>query len=243
MCASIGDRRGNLNFDMMALDAQGKFLKRMNAMISPPQFRFDPEAQGKDFKRQVDSFLSGMKLPEPPKKDPAKLSLPDVLGDGPMAGVRMFLTFGSNRLNHYRTPTVEAVPSSNRLKKILAHPEKETRIGADGILPWLEQFYPPAIMDGMGGFETIEGEFTLRPAGSNGKSQFALLTGEAKIKLDNRTGISYIAQVSIALEYDQDSSDLTRVRGVMETTFPKKDMQGRVVENIRMTAAIESRPE
>jgi len=234
-------RPQHLNLGLMVLDPDGKVLRQATPYVRPPAFQFDPEAQGKDFLRQVDDLLAGLTLPAAPKGK-AALALPDVAGKEPLAGVRVYLTFGANRLNHYRTPTVEAVKTTKELRQALRYPTEATTWKATALWPWLEQIYPPAIMDGKGGFDRIEGELTFKPAGRQGDTRWALVEGDVAFALDNMTKIAYTGRLSVAVEYGADSDEAVAVRGVCECVFPKHNPQGQVVERIRMTAAIESRP-
>ena len=148
LCGPPGQRPRNINLGLMVLDANGKLVRQVTPFIRPPAFGFDPEAQGKDFKRQVDQLLDG--IPVSAAKAPVrpKLALPDVPGTDALAGVRIYLTFGSNKLNHYRTPTVEAVPMTKELRQSLQYPQRATVLKTETLRPWLEQIYPPAIMSG-----------------------------------------------------------------------------------------------
>lgn len=242
LLGSPGQRPKNINLGLMVLDANGKLVRQMTPFVRPPAFHFDPEAQGKDFKRQIDKFLDGVPVPAFKPTERPKLALPDVRGKEPLTGVRIYLTFGPNRLNHYRTPTVEAVPTTKEVRESLRYPEQATALKAGALRSWLEQIYPPAVMDGKGGFERIDAALTLRPAGRHGAGRCALVEGDVKFALDNTTRITYQGKLAAVVEYLDDSAEPQRVRGVCECVFPKHNPQGQVVERIRMTAAIESRP-
>lgn len=238
-----GLRNKHLNLALFALDADGKLLSFVIPNVRPPQFHFDPVAQGKDFRRQLDDMLDGVKLPHVVAKNPNKLTMPDVSGTEPLAGVRVYLTFGTNRLNHYRTPTVEAVKFTDAMRKALVYPDAERNLSADDLRPMLEQFYPPAIMDGHGGCRRIDADLTLKPVGRDGEKRFALLQGNVKIELDNDNRTRYQGPFSVVLTYDGDNSAAKSLRGIGTWEFPKHNPQGQVAERILMTATIESRPE
>lgn len=144
LCGPPGQRPPHINLGLMVLDANVKLVRQVTPFIRPPAFTFDPEAQGKDFKRQVDQLLDGLLLPATMASVRPKLVLPDVVGTEALAGVRIYLTFGS--------------------------------------------------------------------------------------------------KLAVVVEYADDSDEPQRVRGVCECVFPKHNPQGQVVERVRMTAAIESRP-
>lgn len=233
----------HINLALFALDADGKLLRSLNPEVRPGRNRFDPESQGRDFHRQLDGMLQGLSLPKIKPAQPTKLTLPDVCGEGPLAGVRIYLTFGKNKLNHYRTPTVEAVPFDDAMRDALRFPEQSRTVSADVLRPMLQQFYPPAIMDGHGGCRRIDAKFTLTSAGADSKQRFALLTGPIAIELDNDNHTKYDGRLSMVVTYGRNDSAAESLRGVGNWEFPKHNPRGEVVERIIMTAAIESRPE
>jgi len=235
-------RHQHINLGLFALDENGKLVRSLNPNVRPPANHFDPELQGRDFKRQLDEMLDGLKLPHVVAKNPSKLTLPDVSGSENPAGVRIYLTFGKNRLNHYRTPTVEAVKFNAKMREALRYPEHSRSVSADQLRPMLEQFYPPAIMDGHGGCREIKAELTLSQAGNDGGKRCALLKGTVDIELDNGNATRYAGPLTIAITYDQNTK-LKSIRGAGTWEFPKHSSDGRVAEMILMTAAIESRPE
>lgn len=241
LCEQAGHRK-NINIGLMLLDANGKLIKQMTPSIKPPAFHFDPEAQGKDFKRQIDQLLDGVTIKPAKKAKQPKLALPDVPGDDVLAGVRIYLTFGSNKLNHYRTPTVEVVEMSKELRQSLQYPKDTVPLKTELLRPWLEQIYPPAIMDGKGGFDRIDASLTLRQVKTNGATRYAMIEGDVKFALDNKSQIRYDGKLAVVVEYAGDSPQALSIRGVCDCVFPKHNPQGQPVERIRMTAAIESRP-
>jgi hypothetical protein len=230
-------RQPHINLALVVLDSKGKVLRSVVPYIRPPEFRFDPEAQGRDFKSQLDELLTGLKLPKVEKPAKPKLTLPDICGEGQPNGVRIFLTFAANRLNHYRTPIVETVPMTEALRKALSYPKEAGTISATDLRPWLEQVYPAAIMDGKGGFRKIDGKLRFSPAGSDATYRYAVVEGEVEFVLDNEGRSTYTGRLAIALKYRREGDVLHSLRGVCESTIPKGP------EKIRMTAAIESRPE
>ena len=158
-------------------------------------------------------------------------------GKGQPAGVRIYLTFAANQLNHYRTPTVEAVPMTAELRRRSVIPRRRGRFPRHRLRPWLEQMYPPAIMDGLGGFRSITGTLRLRPAGGDDGHRYALIEGPVEFVLDNSQQSAYKGDLAVAVTYGTGSAEAVSLRGVMESTIPKGP------EWIRMTAALESRPE
>ncbi len=122
------------------LDEHGKHLRASRPVVKPGAMRFDPESQGKDFKRQLDEMLAGLDIPKATTAAKPKLTLPEVCGKAP--GVRIYLTAEDNRLHHYRTPIVEAVPVTESIAKALQYPTENKKLSAKDLMPWLEQIYP-----------------------------------------------------------------------------------------------------
>lgn len=240
---AAGFRQQHLNLALFALDADGKLLRSLNPQVRPGATRFNPESMGRDFQRQLEDMLAGLSLPRVSAKNPVKLTLPDVTGEDKPAGVRIYLSFGANKLNHYRTPTVEAVKFTPAMRDALKYPDRSRTVAAEDLKPILEQLYPPAIMDGHGGCRRIDARFTLSPAGSDADRRFAILKGTVAIELDNQNRTSYEGPLDLVVTYSNDDAGPRTLRGVGSWVFPKHNPQGQVVERIRMTAAIESRPE
>lgn len=235
--AGFGNRP--INLALVVLNPQGKVIRSSVPSIQPGAFRFDPSNQGRDFKDQLDELISGLTLPTVKQPAKPKWTLPDITTKGQPAGVRIFLKFANNRLNHFRTPVIEAVTMTDELRTALGYPSKVRWLEVASLQPWLEQMYPPAIMDGKGGFHKITGELSLSPANWEGSSKgprFAILEGDVWFFLDNQSRTTYQGSLQVALEYRGDGPDLYALRGVMEAVVPKGP------ERILMTAAIESRP-
>lgn len=225
----------HINLALTVVDEKGKLLRSTIPFVQPPAFQFDPAAQGQSFKAQLDELLKD--LPVPKIKTPPKLNLPDVRGPGQPSGVRLFITFAPNRLNHYRTPTVEVVPMSGTLRKALSYSAKAHELRVADIQPWLEQMYPPAIMDGWGGFTKISGKLLASPAGQDKAYRYLLVSGDVTFELDNQGQTWYTGKLDLVLRYPLKGKELHSIRGVMATEVPKGP------EWIPMTVAIESRPE
>ncbi len=219
-----------INIALTVVDEKGKLLRSSVPFVGPPAFQFDPAEQGRSFKSQLDDLLKDLPLPK--VTTAPKLNLPDVKD-----GVRMYLTFGANRLNHYRTPTVEVVPMTDELRKTLRYVDAPREIKVADIKPWLEQMYPPAIMDGWGGFSKIGGKLVASPAGKDGTHRYVIVKGDLSFELDNRGGSSYTGKLDLVLRYSLEGQALHSLRGVMESKVPKGP------EFIPMTVSIESRPE
>lgn len=219
----------HVNLALLVLDEHGKLLRSTIPFVQPPAYQFDPEAQGRGFKKQLDELFSGLSLPKPPTAS-RKLKLPSLSGPG----VRVYLTFDANRLNHYRTPTVEAVATTMEMGKALRYSAIKREISISTLRPWLEQLYPPAIMDGYGGFSRIEGKLIAQPAGKDKTHRYVVVEGEVRFELDNQARSTYSGKLSVVLQYSLGSDLLGSVRGVFDSEIPKGP------ERIPMHAAIES---
>jgi hypothetical protein len=233
--ADLGTR--HINLALVVLDEQGRHLRAAVPRVRPGEFRFDPEAQGRDFKRQLDELVGGLTLPRVEAPPEPKLTLPDVCTAGAPRGVRIYLTAAANRLNHYRTPIVEAVPMTDRIRRALRYPDVATTLTAGDLLPWLEQVYPAAVMDGQGGFRGIEGKLAFRPAGRDAAHRYAVLDGTVDFELDNASRSGYRGDLAFVLKYPLNDSAAASLRGVIDCTVPKGP------ERIKLTAAVESLPE
>lgn len=241
--SAAGFRQRHINVALLALDSQGKLLRSYQPDLRPGDFRGDTDAQGRDFAWQLNDMLSGLTLPRVPQATKTKLTLPDICGDSQPAGVRIFLKFSANRIHHYRTPTVEAVAMTDALRDSLRLPRESQSLAASALRPWLEQIYPPAIMDGHGGMKRLTGTLTFRSAGRDDQHRYAVLEGTVGFELDNKASTAYDGRLALVLRYPHDSAELFSVRGVCDCAFEKPGPPGRTGESIQMTAAIESRPD
>ena len=232
-------RQNHVNIALFVLDPSGRVRAAKVPDVHPPAFRFDPDEQGRDFKRQLDEMFATI---EKPPASPARssLTLPTFRGTGDFIGARIYLTFERNRIQHYRTPVVEAVRTTDALRTSLAYPSEKRILSASDLKPWLEQLYAPAVMDGMGDFREITGSFTLRSAGSDAHHRYAILSGEASFVLDDRARTSYVASLSVALKYAPATNDPVWLRGVGEMEFPRPSPPGQRPERVRTAIAIES---
>ena len=91
-------RQPHINLALVVLDEKGQYLRSSVPNVRPPSFRFDPEAQGRDFKDQLDELLVGLTLPKVERPAKPKLTLPEICDDGQPSGVRIYLTAEANRL-------------------------------------------------------------------------------------------------------------------------------------------------
>ena len=66
--ASYRDK--HINFALFALDADGKLLRSMIPTVRPGELAFNPETQGRAFRKQLDEMLDGLKLQTVTAADP-----------------------------------------------------------------------------------------------------------------------------------------------------------------------------
>lgn len=232
-----GFRGEHLNLGLVALDSRGRVLRSYVPRVSPPAFGFDPEAQARDFRWQLEDMLFGLAVPAVKPGRPETLTLPDVSCEGRMGGARVYLGFSANRLNHYRTATVEAVKLAHAVRQELRYPESSRTLPLELLKPVLEQIYPPAVMDGHGGFRSISGTLRLIPEPAGAARRSAIVEGTLRFALDNAARTEYEGRLELAVEYGPEGPDPLSFRGVCECVVPKGP------EWIRMTALLESRPE
>ncbi len=239
---AAGSPPNHQNIRLFVLDSAGKVIRGFAPFPAndPTSLGFDQKRMGQYLKGQIDQSTVGLKLPQVAVKK--TLTLPDIQGTTEPAGVRLFVSFEDNRMHHFRVPVVETVVLLEAERKALRLPAEARTIPAATLRRWLEQYYPPAVMDGMGGFEKITGTLQLQPAGADAQSRYAILRGDVQFVLDNESATGYQAKLEMVLRYDRTSPELQTVRGIMEADFPRQDRFGRTVETVRMTAAIESRP-
>jgi hypothetical protein len=230
------------NIRLCVLDSQGKLVRAFPPFPgeNPGSLGFDPQRMGNYLQQQVQQSTVGMKLPQVAPR--TSLTLPDVEGTGQPAGVRIFVSFKANQIGQFRVPAVEAVALRDSEREALRLPGEPRAVPASTLRRWLEQFYPPGVMDGYGGFDRITGTLQLTPAGADATARYAVLAGDVQFTLDNRTATTYSGRLELLMEYGLKSDALATVRGVMEGNFPREDRFGRANETVRMAAAIESRP-
>ncbi|WP_394794003.1 hypothetical protein [Armatimonas sp.] len=225
-------RGDNVNIAFFVLSPEGAVLRAGIPFVQPGYFRMDSAAMGADMVRQLKDFFQGLDMPPAPKI-PREPTLPDLA----TPGFRIFLTFGRNNINHYLTPVIETLPLTPELAAALARPKATKTLDAAALKPLLSVLYPPAIMDGMGGFRTITGRFTLEPLPGEAA---ALLTGTPTFVLDDRNATRYTGQLELALRYPP-GKPLT-ARGTFTAPFPRFRPDGEITETVTLTAAFETRP-
>lgn len=235
-----GAGRGASNIRCFILDSSGKLVHAFDGLTNR-------HGDMGDMKRRMPNFfLRQLDLAEARLELPAKvaekktLTLPTVAGAGDPAGVRVYLRFGENNLGHFQVPTVEAVALGKAEREALRFSDQPRTLSAAMLKSWLCQCYPPAVMDGMGGFRQISGTLTWKPAGQDANYRYAIISGIVSFELDNQGRAKYEGPLEMALRYRGDKRELADFRGVLSTIVPKQNPQGIPVEWIDMAVTIES---
>lgn len=219
------------NAHMLMLDAQARLVHAFlgyntSGSRNPTYFR-DELAKG----------LAEMKLPRAAAAS-AELTLPDVKGPASPAGVRIFV-----RAETVSFVVVEAVPMKPEEWKALRHTGEAREIEAENLRSWWAQLYPSGIRaaDQRKPFKKITGALRLKPAGTEGKLRYAILSGAIGLAKEDE-GSSFDGSVEAVVTYGLDGPEVGSVRGVVEGRYRYRPGRGEG-EAIRIRAALESRPE
>lgn len=221
------------NIGCFVLDEKARLVRGFHPWPGPTpnSLGFDKDRMGRHLRAEIEKATQGMKLPEVKKED-RPIKLPDV-----ERGVRIYLKLES-RTASWRTPVVETVPAKAVDAQLLAWPREERGVPAEKLKAWLDPIFPPGIMDqGPGTYARIGGTLTLKPAGPRA----ALLAGDVELVMGDREATTIRGRLEAAFTYEADA--LKSLRGVFEGNYPRRDRMRGGVHDIRMTAAIESRPD
>ncbi len=177
------------------------------------------------------------------KKHP--LVLPDVEG----AGIRVFVQLLDDRMRAYRAPVVEAVALGKADWKVLEYPRKQRSVDAGKLKKWLSQIYPPGVMERTSQqtkkvyqISKVQGELTLKASGSNGKTRYAILSGQVKLTDEGPGDFSYEGQLEIVLTYGSSQAKVVSLKGVFDGIYPRYSRVQERVRRIPLHAAFESLP-
>ncbi len=221
------------NIGCFVLDEKARLVRGFHPWPGPTpnSLGFDKDRMGRHLRAEIDKATKEMKLPEV-KKEERPIKLPDV-----ERGVRIFLKLDS-RTASFRTPVVETVPSKPVDAQVLAWPREEREIPVEKLKAWFDPIFPPGVMDqGPGTYARFGGRLTIKPAGPRA----AVLSGDVELVMGDRGATAIRGRLEVALAYEADA--MKSLRGVFEGNYPKRDPMRGGVHDIRMTAAIESRPD
>ncbi|MFT3878786.1 MAG: hypothetical protein QM703_03885 [Gemmatales bacterium] len=237
-----GRSRDQSNILVFVLDTQGKYVHSFDAMTDRHP------APIHEIKKRMPSYFvqelnkAGKELGIPVSTSATARTIIPCLPTARDPGVRIYVTLGENRLNHFMVPIVEAVRIDEKEQQSLRYSKETHKIDASVLQRWLAQMYPAAVMDGHGGMNQVTGTLTYTPAGENETHRYAVLRGNVRFELDNQTKITYQGPFDLVLRYTKTSDELDSVWGTMTTKIPRADMKGKTVELVSMSVAIESIP-
>ena len=165
-------------------------------------------------------------------------------------GIRVFVQLLDDRMRAYRAPVVEAVALEKADWKELEYPRKQRNVDAGKLKKWLSQVYPPGVMERTSQqtkkvyqISKVEGALTLAPAGSNGKTRYALLSGRVKLTDEGPGDFSYEGKLEIVLTYGSAQSTVLSLKGIFDGIYPRYSRVQERVRKIPLRAAFESLPE
>ena len=226
------------NILVFVLNSQGKYVHSFDGMTDqhPAPIHEIKKRMPGYFAEELDKAAGLMGAVATAPKKSSGLVLPTVDG----FGVRIYVSLGENRLQHFRVPTVEAVSISSEERQALRYQGRSCQMDARVLQRWLAQMYPPAVMDGHGGMEKISGTLTYTPAGASKTHRFASLRGTVQFELDNRTRITYQGAFEMVLQYPSSDIEVESVAGILTSSIPRVDQRGKSVERVSMQVALET---
>ena len=229
------------NIVLFVLDWKGKVIRAFQPFpgLNPSSLGFDRERMGRYLLDEIERATKSLKLPtRVPKKE--TLSLPTVVGREKPAGLRVLASFDCARMSSYRAPVVEAVAIQNAERQALKWPQRATTVPAKKLERWLEQIYPPAIMDRSGRIKEVSGNLTLTPAGKRGNNRFAVLRGRVHLVMDDGVGTAFDGGLELVVTYSQRGNRMESLKGVFKGVYPKPDRRHNRTLDIGIMAAIET---
>jgi hypothetical protein len=214
------------NVKVLVLDSKGALIRGFASFPPKRDHRFPARSESTDyFLDQIRRSIDGLELP---RVELAR-EIPDI------DGVRIFVKL-DGMMESYRTPVVEVVPKSGELWKLLARPAEPRSVEAERLSSWLGQIYPPGIMERSQVYRRFHGALKLERAGKG-----AVLRGRVGMEMDDGERVE--GTFEAALSYGSDESQPRTIRGYFNGEYPRYDPgRGRAVR-MKLTAALESRPE
>ena len=214
---------------------------------SPATLGFDQQRMGTFLKQEIRKASAGMDLSKTrvasrQLKLPALAALKAPTVSQMPAGVRILLSLEHPFSNSYRVPVIETVAVNAAEEKALQYPETTRRVPAQSLTRWLEQLYPPGMMERSGRILDVEGSLLFRPAGSDDQARYAILQGTVYFTFDDARKTRYEGTVAVAFRYARNAEKMKSFRGIYRGIFPKQDKQGKGEARILMQAVLESLP-
>jgi len=216
------------NVTCFVLDSKGRLLRAFNGFptgAKNPSGRSFAEIS-KYFIEEITKATSSVALSK--RSNPR--TLPDVED-----GVRVLVRLKDSALfRSYASPVVEVVEDRGEWE-ILALPSASCEIDAAKLGRWLRLCYPPGINEQLEPYQHIEGTLTLR-ASSQGK---AILSGKVRLGKTNGAEQCFEGTFEAAVTY---GGKTPSVRGVLEGSYRRHDSKRGERSQMKLVAAIESRP-
>ena len=245
-------RAGNLDsrggaIRLFVLNPNGELVRAFFPFAgpSPATLGFDRERMGLYLKGQIEKASAELDLSRI-KTNERKVRLPDVRPNPSLqqmpGGLRILLSLKHPFSSAYRVPVVETVNNSPAEATVLQYPQQEKTISANALERWLEQIYPPGMMERSGRIVDISGDLKFRPAGAQENEQLAILQGTVYFTFDDDRQTRYQGDLAMTFRYADKGQLMKSFRGMFRGIFPKRDMQGKGEAKILMQAVLESRP-
>ncbi|MEK7468488.1 MAG: hypothetical protein AAB074_13845 [Planctomycetota bacterium] len=220
------------NVDACVLDAQGKLVRKWDAM-TPRKSGGRPEpltggALAGHWRDNLAEARKTLGLGEPGEPRPVKLP---GLPEGTDSAIRVFTRLNDKGMPAYYAPVVEVVPMETEDWALLAVPAKPAKLEASAFLPWLSKMFPGGVMERTDQVTKkvydvtgAKGELLLEPAGVKGELKFALLHGNVTLTDSGGGEFSYSGELSVVVEYR--GGKVAGLKGTFEGRYPRTSPQG-----------------
>ncbi len=217
--------KGNIKCFILAPDGEVEAVFNAFPNNDVTSFGFDADEAGRYFAKSIRHFSSGLKIPDPAKKD-SRLALPKTLQDGTPADARLVLHVSpKSQPSQYRAAVAEPLRLGIEARSALSgggKPVKESgTVAASSLATVLKLFYPPAIMQETGEISAVAGTLNLSPIGANSDGAWAKLTGSATLTLDDGADTKFPVEVDALVLTDPASGAFKSVRGILNGVCPK----------------------
>jgi len=240
------------NVDLAILDSEGNLVHWFDAFRRMGPRRVPDGGQGQKHESLGDYTVRGLKqaIPALDLSHAPTAEHPLKLPDLEQSGIRIFVRLLEERMIAYRAPVVEVVALNKKDWKTLNYPHKKRRVEAAALTKWLSQVYPPGVMERTSQqtkkvyqIDRIEGDLTIKPAGSDGKMRYALLRGKVRLTDEGPDDFTYGGELEVVLTYSESNPGPLSLRGVFEGIYPRYNPVQRQSRDIPLRAAFESLPD
>ncbi len=231
------------NVDLAILDSQGQVVSWFDAMPGQGAPRQSmARYTNQEIAKAADRLqLKRTRAPRRP------IQLPDLEKS---QGIRIFISLQDNRMLAYRAPIVEVVTLTDQDWKHLEYSAQTRTVPASLLMKWMSQVYPSGIMERTDPrskevyrIQSVTGDLTQTPAGSNDSYRYALLTGNVQLTDEGPDNFHYSGKLSIVLAYPKNGTSVTALRGVFEGLYPRFDRMRNETRKLPLQAVFESRPQ